>query len=220
MELNILMIDDHIPIIEGYKSILSFNNEGYKINTIEAHNCEEAYNVITSKSLSVNIDMVFIDITLPAFTDENINSGEDLIPVVRSFLPKSSIVVLTSFTEKFFLYKIINEYKPNGLIVKNDITSQEFLFAFECVLKGERYLSKTALACLNEVTLSKKALDSYNRQIIIYLSQGVKNKTIQEQLHLSKSAIDKRKVAIKEFLGIDKGTDEDIIREAKKHKFI
>ena len=170
MDLNILMIDDHIPIIEGYKSILSFNNEGYKINTIDAHDCEEAYKIISNKLLSEKIDMVFVDITLPSYEVMNINSGEDLIPLVRKFLPNSLVVVLTSFTEKFFLYKIINEYKPNGLIVKNDITSQEFLFAFESILKGEFYLSKTALTCLNEVSNSKKALDSYNRQIIIFLS--------------------------------------------------
>ena len=29
MELQVLMVDDHPPIIEGYKSILSFNSFGY-----------------------------------------------------------------------------------------------------------------------------------------------------------------------------------------------
>jgi DNA-binding NarL/FixJ family response regulator len=52
------------------------------------------------------------------------------------------------------------------------------------------------------------------------LSKGIKTKTIQEQLHLSKSAVDKRKVAIKSYLGIDKGNDEDILREARKRGLI
>jgi len=219
MECRILMIDDHVPIIEGYKTILSLNKNGYSITTIEAYDCEQAYKIITNP-LSVAIDIVFIDITLPPFVAKNISSGEDLILLVRKFLPKSLIVVLTSFTEKFALYNIIHNLKPDGLLVKNDITAQELLLAFETVLKGDYHLSKTALSCVNEVNSFKKVLDSYNRQIITFLSQGIKSKSIQEQLHLSKSAIDKRKVAIKEFLGIDKGTDDDIVREAKKNKYI
>jgi two-component system, NarL family, response regulator NreC len=39
-------------------------------------------------------------------------------------------------------------------------------------------------------------------------------------LHLSNSAVEKRKVIIKEYFGIDKGTDEDIIREARKQGLI
>jgi hypothetical protein len=34
------------------------------------------------------------------------------------------------------------------------------------------------------------------------------------------SAIDKRKAQIKDFFCVQKGTDEDIIREAKKHGFV
>ena len=47
--LNILMIDDHPSMIEGYKSILSFNELGLHINTTPAYNCETAYNIIMSE---------------------------------------------------------------------------------------------------------------------------------------------------------------------------
>jgi hypothetical protein len=39
-------------------------------------------------------------------------------------------------------------------------------------------------------------------------------------LGLSISAIDKRKAVIKSFFGIDKGSDEDIIKAAKKSGFV
>ena len=46
MELQVLMVDDHSPIIEGYKSILLFNPYGYVLNTTEAYSCEMAYHAI------------------------------------------------------------------------------------------------------------------------------------------------------------------------------
>lgn len=52
------------------------------------------------------------------------------------------------------------------------------------------------------------------------LSQGIQTKNLPDYLNLSKSAIDKRKVIIKEFFDIEKGNDEDILREARKQGFI
>lgn len=71
-----------------------------------------------------------------------------------------------------------------------------------------------------ELQNTVKVLDSYNRQIIMLLSQGIQTKNLPDYLHLSKSAIDKRKVVIKEFFDIEKGNDEDILREARKQGFI
>ena len=67
---------------------------------------------------------------------------------------------------------------------------------------------------------SAKTLDSYNRQIIILLSQGVKTKNFHEHINLSTSAIEKRKAVIKDYFGIIKGSDEDILREARKQGLI
>ena len=41
------MIDDHPSMIEGYKSILSFNDLDFEIDITPAYNCEGAYYLIT-----------------------------------------------------------------------------------------------------------------------------------------------------------------------------
>lgn len=220
MRLKILMIDDHPPIIEGYKIILSQNELGYNIATAMANDCETAYNLITKVVDSYSFDLVFIDVTLPAYSDKKIYSGEDLISIIRKCMPKTKIVILTSHSESIVLSRILNNYNPEGLLVKSDITSDELLVAFSLFVSGERYYSKTVLEHNLKADRNNKKLDNYNKQIIILLSQGMKSKSIQEHLHLSKSAIDKRKVAIKEFLDIEKGNDEDILREARKRNLI
>ena len=43
------MIDDHPSMIEGYKSILSFNDLNYEIQVTPAYNCESAYYYIVDE---------------------------------------------------------------------------------------------------------------------------------------------------------------------------
>lgn len=218
--LNMLIVDDHAPIIEGYKVILSYNISEIPINFTQAHDCESAYKVLSNTSNYNVFDLVFIDVTLPPYFEKNIHSGEDLVPIIREFMPNAKIVILTSHTESFMLFRILDNCNPDGLLVKSDFTSEEFLEVFETILSGEKYFSKTVLKHNKEVLENRKVLDFYNIQIITLLSQGIKTKNLHEHLHLSVSAIDKRKAAIKLFFGIEKGTDEDIIREARKQELI
>jgi len=220
MHVNLLIVDDHLPIIEGYKSILSFNKSGYTIETTAATSLEKAYKIITQEPKTTFFDAVFIDLTLPEYPEQKLFTGEDLVPIVKKHLPNAKIAILTSHAESILMYRILNESNPNGILVKSDFTSEEFLVAFDVIMKGENYYSSTVLNYKKQLVPGNKIFDSYNRQIIQLLSQGVKTKSIQDMLHLSKSAVDKRKAAIKEMLDIDKGTDEDILREARKRGLI
>lgn len=218
MEVNVLMVDDHPPIIEGYKSILSFNSYGYKLNTTTAYNCESAYNSIVNTQLLY--DVVFLDLTLPPYNEKNLNSGEDLIAVVRKHQPSAKVVVLTSHSESIVLFKLLNDHQPDGLLVKSDFQAEDLLIAFHTIVKGATYYSQTIIRHQKVWEEKNKVMDNYNRQILLLLSQGIQTKNLPDLLHLSKSAIDKRKAIIKQIFGIDKGTDEDILREARKQGLI
>ncbi len=218
MKVQVLMVDDHPPIIEGYKSILSYNPHGYVLDTTEAYSCEAAYNTIVNAKQSFEI--VFLDLTLPPYAEKKLHSGDDLIPIIRKHQPDAKIVVLTSHSESIVLFKILSEHNPNGLLVKSDFQAAELLTAFHTVKSGENYFSQTVIKHQKSWDEKNKVMDNYNRQILLLLSQGVQTKSLPDLLHLSKSAIDKRKAIIKQIFGIDKGTDEDILREARKQGLI
>ncbi|WP_445453558.1 response regulator [Flavobacterium sp. 25HG05S-40] len=218
MEVKVLMVDDHPPIIEGYKSILSFNTYGYKLSTTAAYSCEAAFDAIVNSNTT--FDIVFLDLTLPPYLEKGINSGEDLIPIVRKFQPDAKVIVLTSHSESIVLFKLLNEQKPDGLLVKSDFQADELLIAFHTIVQGETYYSQTIIRHQKNWEEKNKVMDNYNRQILLLLSQGIQTKSLPDLLHLSKSAIDKRKAIIKQIFGIDKGTDEDILREARKQGLI
>ncbi|MFY8008059.1 MAG: response regulator, partial [Flavobacterium sp.] len=118
MEVNVLMIDDHKLIIEGYKSILSFNPHGYEIKTRQALSCESAYEIITTAT--EHFDLVTIDYTMPAYPEKGIQNGSDLIPLIKKHLPDSKIMMLTTHSESLLLYNILKNHNPDGFLVKSD----------------------------------------------------------------------------------------------------
>lgn len=220
MKLSILIVDDHLAIIEGYKAILAYSKAGFELDIKQALSCEEAYNAIIQAAANEPFDIVMADVTLPPYPAQGLFSGEDVVQLVQKHLPEAKTVVLTSHSKSIVLFRILSETRPDGLMVKSDFTAEEFLEAFEKIALGEKYYTKTVLRHRAQMLESGKFMDQYNRQIVVLLSQGIMSKTIQEQLCLSKSAVDKRKALLKDFFGIEKGTDEDIVREARRRGFI
>ena len=214
------MIDDHPSMIEGYKSILSFNDLGLRIITTPAYNCESAYNIIDKTSVSEAFDFAFVDLSLPPYLEKKIKSGEDLALLIKNKFPDCKIVILTSHAEAFILDAIQKNIAPNGLLVKSDFTADEFLLAFEKIYNNHFYTSRTVVENIAELHEKSAFLDENNRKLITLLAEGVKTKNLPQRMNLSISAIDKRKAQIKYFFKIEKGSDEDIIREAKKHGLI
>lgn len=219
MKLHVLMIDDHPPIIEGYKAILSCNSFGYEITSTSAYSIETAYSILSSSSKPL-FDVVFIDITLPPCNILKVESGADFIHIIKKHAPNTKIVVLTSHSESLLLHKLINNHNPNGVLIKSDFMPDEFLTAFDLIVRGSIYYSSTIKKLEKNWSKNEKVLDSYNSQILQLLTLGIKTKNMPEYLHLSQSAIDKRKSILKSILGIDKGNDEDILKEARKQGLI
>ena len=213
IKVKILMVDDHPSMIEGYKIILSYNNLGYEIETTSAYNCEDALTLISGET---EYDLVFLDYALPPYEKLNINSGKDLGVLIRSKMPNAKIVILTSHSESIILYDIIHSIDPEGILVKSDFSADDLLLAFEKIMKGDKYLSATVTQNVKKLLSSEIYLDEYNRKIIALIAQGIKTKNMPNHMNLSISAIEKRKAQIKDYFGIEKGNDEEILKQAKK----
>jgi DNA-binding NarL/FixJ family response regulator len=220
MSIKILIVDDHPLQIEGYKSILQYNTDNLEIDTIECYSCEAAYNIIVNTVDPLYFDIVFLDRSLPPYPEKKIYSGEDLAFLARKYFPKSKIMMITSHAEAFVIYDLIQKVRPDGLLIKSDFDGEELLVAFSTVLNGSIYYSQTVKDSTKELLSRESYLDTINRQIIVLLAQGLKNKSIALQLNLSDSAIEKRKSKLKDFFFISKGTDEELVQEARKMGFI
>lgn len=217
---RILMIDDHPSQIEGYKVILSYNESNLQVETTPCYNCESAYGVITAARPAVPFDVIFLDCRLPSYIEKNIQSGEDLAYLIKQHFPESKIVIITSYAQAFLLYDISRKINPAGILIKSDFKAEELLVAFDQILRGQIYYSETVSKSIRELLSKEFYLDTYNRQIIMLLAQSIKTKNLPEYITLSLSAIEKRKTQIKDYLCIEGGNDQDIVREARSRGFV
>lgn len=212
---NVLIVDDHAAIIEGYKSIIQYNFPTITFTFFEANTAEQAIELLNSKN---HFDLAFIDIQIPSF--EKIKDGTDLTVYIKNKFQNLKIIVLTSFTEFIEIKQILAKTQPNAFILKSEFKADEFIKAIQNLFEDKKFYSKTIQEIIENKSSKNVLFDDYNMQIIKLLANGIKTKSLPEQLNLSISAIDKRKSIIKATLGINKGNDEDIIREARKKGLI
>lgn len=217
-ELNILIIDDHHSIIEGYKNVLSMNKD-YKLHILKANSCDQAIQAVNNAKHTNPFDVVFIDIQLPASEDGTITSGEDIALLIKKEFPQTKIIISTMFDSPHYLHNILKTIPHNGILIKSDSTAKIILKAFETILQGNSFYSKTVQKLINKIIVNDEHLDEYNKKIIYYLSQGVKTKNLTQHIPLSLSAIEKRKNHIKQLFNVN-GDDEQLLSEAKKRGFI
>jgi two-component system response regulator NreC len=215
---NILMIDDHPMILEGYKKVLRSNKQ-VSLDISTAKDSDHAIHAILQSKHDSPYDIVFIDIQLPPSSDGTITSGEDLAHLTRKELPNAKILILTMHDNAYRLKNMLNMVPHDALMVKSDVTKRMLLEALDSALNNRKFYSKTVQVLRENIAINSKLLDEYNKKILYYLSKGVLTKNLTQHIPLSLSSIEKRKSTIKQLFNV-KGDDEQLLLEAKKRGFI
>ena len=223
-EIKLLMVDDHPVIIEAYKNILASEDfkEEYEFSIDTAFNCDSGIEKINNSVKNGRYDILFLDIQLPPSSDGKIISGEDLAVYAKKILPEAKIIVLTTFNDSHRIHNILKIANPDSLLIKDDLTSKELLKALNTIMNGAPYYSTTVSKFFRKqsINFGQSLLDDVNKKIIYYLSKGIKTKNLPEHVHLSLSAIEKRKVQIREILDLKTKNVDELLKEAKKKGFI
>ncbi len=221
---TVLIIDDHPLITASYKS--AFNNISKRDETIifhidMAHNCDTAYEKIKYFSKTKeNLDIVFLDISLPPSKDGKIISGEDLGLKINKLIPEAKIIVSTSFDDNYRLHSILKNLNPDGFLAKRDTTPKELVTAINTILIDPPYYSKTVTKLLRKEVTSDFVLDDIDRKLLYELSLGTMMKDLPEILLLSLPAIEKRKSRIKQLFDTVSPYDKELLLKAKEKGFI
>ncbi|MFV8369594.1 response regulator [Flavobacterium sp. LB2R40] len=218
--MKIFLVDDHPMTVEGYSNALLATPFGL-CNPVftKAYNCEEAYATLLRKlSLNELFDVAIIDKGLPGYDGKSILSGSDLAILIREKMPNCKIIMITAHTEVIIVYDIVKKVRPEGLIIKNDITPEKLQQALIDIIAGEQYYSAIVKRCINEIWKKELMIEDYNRQILLYLSKGFKIKELESIIHLTTSTIQKRIIRMKK--AFDVTDDTGLVKEAIKQGFI
>ena len=214
-----LIVDDHPFIIEAYKNaIKKYSLQGMEFVITQANDCKSGYELIDGANAK-EFDLAFFDISMPEYAEKGIFSGEDLAVLLRRRPTPCKIILLTMHTELLKINSIIKNVNPDGLIIKNDLTFDELIFAIDKILNNGNYYSQTVIKLIGQSTQSNTIdtieLDIFDKQILRQLAKGIKTKDLPDFIPLSLSAIEKRKLNIRELLNETTGSDIDLIRAAK-----
>ncbi len=217
---NILIVDDHPLIIDGYKNAITrYNPNLYNYFFSQGKDCESGYKIITNPQ-TLPFDVAFLDISMPTYEEKRITSGEDLAKLIMKVMPNCKIILLTMYTELLEVKNIIDTINPAGLIIKNDLTFDELLFAFDKILKNQVYYSPSVLKVVNQGENDTNGVDDFDKQILFHLSKGTKTNEISQYISISLTAIERRKKNLKEYFKIEDGSDVDLVREARNKGII
>ncbi|MBA4319322.1 MAG: DNA-binding response regulator [Flavobacterium sp.] len=212
---NILIVDDHPFIIQGYKNAITrYNPKEFEFFIEQANDCKSAYDIITNPEMAA-FDIAFLDISMPSYEEKGLYSGEDLAKLLMEFMPNCKIILLTMYTELLKIKNIIDTINPSGLVIKNDLTFDELLFGFDKVLKNEIYYSQSIQKMIDLAQSETIEIDLFDKQILFHISKGTKTKDIPQYIPISLEAIEKRKLNLKKLLNIKDESDIELVREAK-----
>lgn len=216
-----LIVDDHPFIIEAYKNaIKKYSLQGLEFVVTQANDCKSGYELIEGNNAK-EFDLAFFDISMPEYAEKGIFSGEDLAVLLRNRPTPCKIILLTMHTELLKIKSIIKNVNPDGLIIKNDLTFDELIFAIDKILNDGNYFSQTVIKLIGQSTQSTTIeLDIFDKQILRQLAKGIKTKDLPDSIPLSLSAIEKRKLNIRELLDLNDASDIDLIRVAKDRGII
>ncbi|WP_296685843.1 response regulator [Flavobacterium sp.] len=218
--MNVFVVDDHPMTVEGYVNSLTGGSFGehHPVFT-KAYNCEEAYkNILRCISEKQFFDIAIIDKGLPSYEEKSILSGSDLAIFIRKEMPNCKVIILTAHTEVIIVYEIYKKVRPDGFIIKTDITPEKLQQAVIEIIYGNTYLSNTVKNCINEIWKKELMVEDYNRQILLYLSKGFKIKELEGVIFLTTSAIQKRIIRMKKTFEVT--DDSSLVKEAIKQGFI
>lgn len=221
--LQTLIIEDHPFIVEGYKRVLehiALNNSDLDFKITTAKNCDEANTEIEHAIRHHIIDLVFLDISLPPSHDKKLLSGDDLGIKLRSLFPKVKIIVATHLNNNYRLINILKTIKPNGLLLKNELTFHSLTEGVLNVINDIPFYSSPVLKLVRQHISNDFNLDDIDRQMLYHLSQGTKTKELPEIIHLSQAGIERRKRRLNQIFNNEKKSDKVLLKLARENGFL
>ena len=222
---NILIIDDHPIISDAYKSAFEYISDvdtKIAFNITVVSNCDDAIQQINRalETTTDAIDLVFLDISLPPSTDGTILSGEDLGIQIRQLIPKTRIIIATTYNDNYRIQCFLQSVKPDGLLIKNDINKEELITAIKTVLSNPPYYSKTVLNVMRKQITGDYMLDKIDRQLLHELSKGTKMNELPNIIPMSLAGLEKRKRNLKVIFNIPDEDDRVLLQIARTKGFI
>ncbi len=182
--IRILIVDDHAIVREGLRSFIQIKPDMEVVG--EAGDGIEAL----EKARTLRPDVILLDIVMPRL------DGIETIKQLKQQRCAARILVITSFAEDEQVFPAIKA-GALGYLLK-DSKPQELIQAIRNVYGGEPSLHPTVALRLmddlsreSELPQTEEPLTEREMDVLTLIAQGLSNREIGEQLHLSERTVAK-----------------------------
>ncbi len=184
--MKILVVDDHALVREGLRQVLKGLEENLEV--LQAGNCEQAFSVAQTHG---DLDLVLLDYHLP---DMN---GLEALGIFGARHPELPIVLLSGSANVHIMRQVL-QAGAAGFVTKSCV-SDELLRAVRSVLSGDIYLPQelsAANAFQQPPPGNRPVLTQRQELVLRCLLDGLANREIADQLHVSEETVKTHVAAI------------------------
>lgn len=184
--MKILVVDDHALVREGLRQVLKGLEENLEV--LQAGTCEQAFALAQTHG---DLDLVLLDYHLP---DMN---GLAALAIFGERHPELPIVLLSGSANLQIMRQVL-QAGAAGFVTKSCV-SDELLRAVRCVLSGDIYLPQelNGTISLEASTISTRPVLTQRQELVLRcLLDGLANREIADQLHVSEETVKTHVAAI------------------------
>ncbi|TRX21616.1 response regulator transcription factor [Flavobacterium franklandianum] len=204
MKHKIFIVDDHPMVIEGFKALLSQNE-----NITIVGSAENAFQAIDFLKKN-EVDIAFLDINLPDI------SGVDLCKKIKTEFPRIKCLALSTFNDRNFVCKMI-EHGASGYLLKNS-SKDEIMHAIDAVIKGNMFFNVDYQKQNTSKYDQKPFLTRRELEILKEIAEGLTNQQIADKLFISITTVSTHRQNL--MLKLETGNTALLIKTALKYELI
>jgi len=204
MKHKIFIVDDHPMVIEGFKTLLSQNENITIVGT--AINAFEAIAFISKNE----VDIAFIDINLP-----DIN-GIELCEKIKTEFPSILCLALSTFNDRSYVAKMI-ENGASGYLLKNS-SKEEIYKAIDDVSKGNMYFNVDYQTQNTSKYNQIPIITRREKEVLVLIAEGLTNQQIADKLFISITTVSSHRQNL--MLKLEANNTASLIKNAVKFELI
>jgi DNA-binding NarL/FixJ family response regulator len=189
--IRVLVVDDH-PVLRGGLAELLGQADGVELAGLAADGTAGV-----ELALDERPDVVLMDLEMPGV------DGIEATRRIRSSLPETQVVVLTSFSDRDRILAALDAGAAGYLL--KDAEPEELLRGVHAAAAGDAPLAPRAASALLEErreTRPSAELTPREREVLLMVAEGLPNKLIARRLEISEGTVKAHLTRVFERIGV------------------
>ena len=141
---HILIVEDEQDTLENLIGRITDAFPNYKISS--AFDCDEGFRILNSSKVEAPVDLLITDLTFRRQPESRqLKDGQALLQKIKDLRYKIPRIVYSSHDELKFIHPVMQNFEPEGYVLKSSDSTSELLLAIPRILKGKTYYSQEVL---------------------------------------------------------------------------